>query len=198
VLAAPYSAAPFRRRAPLFLRRRPLNQAYYRTPFQVAERHDGSRIVLLRSSDGNEALRKVGESKALIDAELGTSLGLPADLSAFLYLEAGTGRVCGCAIAEPLDQAYSAVPPAPDAPDDGSVLRHDCVPREAMCGISHIWTEPQQRRRGIARELLDAVRQHFAIGFEIPRCQLAFSQPTPNGRRLATSYTESAAFAVYE
>ena len=170
---------------------------------QIEQRDDGSRIVVLRASDGTEAMRKVGEAKALIDAELGTlHVLLPTDFSAFLFLEAGTGRVRGCAIAEPLHQAYSALPLPPDAADapsaSGGSLRHDGVPREVMCGISHIWTDPQLRLCGIARVLLDAVRQHFAMGFELPRSQLAFSQPRADGRLLASAYVGSEAFPVYE
>ena len=67
-----------------------------------------------------------------------------------------------------------------------------------MCGISHIWVDARDRRQGVARALLDAVREHFAMGFDVPLDQLAFSQPTSLGRRLAVAYTGAEAFLVYE
>ena len=55
----------------------------------------------------------------------------------------------------------------------------------------------QDRRRGVAKALLDAARRHFATGFEVPLGQLAFSQPTQLGRRLAASYSGREDFLVY-
>ena len=45
---------------------------------------------------------------------------------------------------------------------------------------------------------LDATRAHFATGFELPLEQLAFSQPTADGRRLAAAYARTERFPVYE
>ncbi len=144
----------------------------------ACELADGSRVVCIRSTDGAEALRKLGEAKELVDSELGSTPGLPADYRAFLYLDAATQQMVGCAISEPLNAAFRAVPPAEAppvgdaagsseaAPDDeasrrhaeGGVLRHDGVSTPAMCGISHIWTDARRRRSGVATALLDAVR----------------------------------------
>ncbi len=218
----------------------------------LLERDAGDRIVALNASDSAEALRKLVDVKALLDAELCMAPEpLAPHAKAVVLLEAQTGRVCGCAFAEPLRHANRVVPPdsPPAAPctavadaivggeeqhddddavstagtgdcaaavfrngdssgrrcdDDGGgdsgggVLRHDGKEYEAMCGISHIWVEASRRRRGAARALLDAVRSHFATGFEIPRDRLAFSQPTALGRRLAASYAQREDFLVYE
>ena len=80
---------------------------------------------------------------------------------------------------------------------DGA-LCHDGEWYDSMVGISHIWVERGRRRSGVARELLEAVRRHFATGFDVPLDKLAFSQPTAAGRRLAASYSGTEAFLVYE
>ena len=191
----------------------------------VSERDDGDRIVVLRPSDGAEAVRKLHEVRATLErvlgpmfsGSIGSSFGhpeapppLPAGLQAYLFLESHSGRVRGCAFAETITFAFRAVPPerkedgggdGGDGGDGGEltgVLQHDGIDREAMCGISHIWTDARDRRRGVARGLLDAVLQHFATGFDIPKDRLAFSQPTALGRRLAASYLDSESFLVYE
>ena len=142
-----------------------------------------------------------------------------------MFLENHTGRLRGCAFAERVCTAFRIVAPEgeagsgtggrevtgggkPDAvtsadPDDFfasriASLQHDGVPCDAMCGISHIWVEARDRRQGVARSLLTAVREHFAMGFDVPIDQLAFSQPTAYGRRLAVAFTGTERFLVYE
>ena len=181
-----------------------------------SERTDCTRLIALSEGDGAEARRKVIEAAALLDPELGAKDVSPA-FRAVLCLEA-TGRVRAFVITEPLRRAYRVVPRETpierDAAETGqgerqatmaeasidvsSVLAHDGVPQEVMCGVSHVWVEPQYRRRGLARMLLDAARQRFAVGFELPLDQIAFSGPTANGRRLAAAYTGTERFLVYD
>ena len=153
-----------------------------------------SCIVLLRLTDGPEAVRKLNEVKQLLDAELGCTPNLPEGAQAYLCIDRTSGRLRGCALAEPLERAYSAVPPSDASTlrdghrdDDDGVMLHDGIVRDALCGISYIWTEPHFRRHGVARALLDSARQHFAAGIHIPRDMLAFSQPTASGWRLASA-----------
>ena len=204
----------------------------------LSERHDGDRVVMLRPGDGTDAVRKLLEIRTTLEAALGPSssgssssgrrdlggedvsgdLELPTGLQAYLFLEAHTGRVRGCAFAEAIDSAYCAVPPQAPSTEHGSehhgssdaathgdeadhitaVLRHDGVSVAAQVGISHIWVDARDRRKGVGTALLDAVRRHFATGFDIPKDRLAFSQPTALGRRLAANYSGGEAFLVYE
>lgn len=55
----------------------------------------------------------------------------------------------------------------------------------AIVGVSRIWTCGQARRRGIAMDLLDCVISNFIYGLDIPKEQIAFTQPTESGGRLA-------------
>lgn len=180
-----------------------------------SERADSTRLIALSEGDGAEARRKVIEAAALLDPELGAKDVSPA-FRAVLCLES-TGRVRAFAITEPLRRAYRVVPSETPIERDAaetrqgerqattaegidvtSVLAHDGVPQEVMCGISHVWVEPQYRRRGLARVLLDAARQRFAVGFELPLDQIAFSGPTASGRRLAAAYAGTERFLVYD
>lgn len=58
----------------------------------------------------------------------------------------------------------------------------------AVVGISRVWTSKSSRRKGIAMDLLDCVVSNYIYGIEIPKEQIAFSQPTESGCRLAESF----------
>ncbi|PKY07740.1 hypothetical protein P168DRAFT_261660 [Aspergillus campestris IBT 28561] len=68
----------------------------------------------------------------------------------------------------------------------------------AIVGISRIWTSGASRRKGIAMDLLDCVVSNFIYGMEIPKEQMAFSQPTESGRALARSFFGDVDWHVYE
>ncbi|OIV95834.1 hypothetical protein TanjilG_06810 [Lupinus angustifolius] len=84
-----------------------------------------------------------------------------------------------------------------DASHSGAIIcESKAVP--AMCGIRAIWVTPSNRRKGIAGQLLDAVRKSFSMGVVLERSQLAFSQPTSAGKVLASGYTGTRSFLVYK
>ncbi|KOM56350.1 hypothetical protein LR48_Vigan10g224200 [Vigna angularis] len=70
-------------------------------------------------------------------------------------------------------------------------------PTAAAGGIRAIWVTPSNRRKGIATQLLEAMRKSFCPGLELERSQLAFSQPTSAGKALAASYTGTGSFLAY-
>ena len=124
----------------------------------VRQLPDGGRTLLILPSDPADRLRKLAEVTALMAAELGGEPSLPRDGRAFLLADSSARRyrLLGCAIAEPLQRAFRALP-QDDASGSG-VLRHGGIPQPALCGVSHIWVCAAHRRRGVARQLLDAVR----------------------------------------
>jgi ribosomal protein S18 acetylase RimI-like enzyme len=67
-----------------------------------------------------------------------------------------------------------------------------------ICGISRIWVHRSFRRRGIATALLDTARSTLVYGFVFPKQQVAFSQPTIDGKLLALRYTGTPDLMVYE
>jgi N-acetyltransferase len=58
----------------------------------------------------------------------------------------------------------------------------------AVVGISRVWTSASCRRKGIAMDLLDCVLSNFIYGMDIPKAQVAFSQPTESGCHLLEAF----------
>ncbi|KAG0036492.1 N-acetyltransferase esco2 [Podila clonocystis] len=91
------------------------------------------------------------------------------------------------------------------APKDGSprVIHHSSaifcstVPQPAICGVNRIWVSTLYRRHKIASRLLDAVRDRFIYACKLEQKDLAFSQPTGDGKALARQYLGTDKFLVY-
>uniref|UniRef100_A0A8C7XGD1 Establishment of sister chromatid cohesion N-acetyltransferase 2 n=1 Tax=Oryzias sinensis TaxID=183150 RepID=A0A8C7XGD1_9TELE len=71
------------------------------------------------------------------------------------------------------------------------------VPEPALCGISRIWVFGPARQQGIATRMLDTVRSSFIFGSHLTTEELAFSDPTPDGKLFATQYCHTPTFLVY-
>jgi N-acetyltransferase len=72
---------------------------------------------------------------------------------------------------------------------DSAVSVRDEV-HPAIVGVSRIWTSGASRRKGIALDLLDCVVSNYIYGMEISKAEIAFSQPTESGKRLAHKFFE--------
>ena len=120
------------------------------------------------------------------------------------------------AIESPTTDANDAVqPPPPPASSSFSIAPHpetsmaptrvgdDRVyycsrePTPACVGINRMWVLPEYRRKGVATRLLDSVRSSLIYGTIIEKDRVAFTDPTPDGRRLAAKYTDRDDFLVY-
>ncbi|KAF2308324.1 hypothetical protein GH714_040005 [Hevea brasiliensis] len=84
-----------------------------------------------------------------------------------------------------------------DGNNNGAIICEEKA-APAICGIRAIWVTPSNRRKGIASQLLDAVRRSFCVGFTLQQSQIAFSPPTSVGKALASSYTGTTSFMVYK
>ncbi|XP_055204270.1 N-acetyltransferase ESCO2 isoform X2 [Gorilla gorilla gorilla] len=71
------------------------------------------------------------------------------------------------------------------------------VPEPAVCGISRIWVFRLKRRKRIARRLVDTLRNCFMFGCFLSTDEIAFSDPTPDGKLFATKYCNTPNFLVY-
>ena len=96
----------------------------------------------------------------------------------------------------PKDQSAMAV--SNGAPANTTIRLSDQT-YPAIVGVSRIWTSENFRRKGIANNLIECVMNQFIYGMEIERNDVAFSQPTELGTRLARSwYGEDDGWRVYD
>ncbi|KAI3899709.1 hypothetical protein MKW92_046339 [Papaver armeniacum] len=80
-------------------------------------------------------------------------------------------------------------------PSGVTLCEKDAV--SALCGIRAIWVTPFNRKKHVATKLLDAARKSFCMGHTIEASQVAFSQPTTDGKVLASKYSGTNTFLVY-
>ncbi|XP_043839219.1 N-acetyltransferase ESCO2 isoform X2 [Dromiciops gliroides] len=170
----------------------------------VAEFWDG-KIILVLPGDPKYAIRKAEEVCELVDNELGFKQVIPncpGKIKTFLYIS--ERKVIGCLIAEPIKQAFRVLtePASPDSPNQQTFFNQrawqcSSTPEPALCGISRIWVFSLMRRKGIARRLVDTVRNCFMFGCFLRTDEIAFSDPTPDGKLFATKYCNTPNFLVY-
>jgi ribosomal protein S18 acetylase RimI-like enzyme len=154
----------------------------------------------------------VAEILDMVDTSLSSTSLSPEQLAECkLFLFIAGRRVVGCAVATRISEAYRVVrrtPPPPPSSDSSSppppsssdLLRFDgdshasalfCSPKPspAHLGVHRIFVSPSYRRCGVATMLLNAIAQRFIYGCPIPKMDVAFSQPTGDGQRLARKWT---------
>lgn len=163
----------------------------------VAEFWDG-KIVLVLPRDPSYAIKKVEDVQELVDLELGFQQVVPMcpnKTKTFLFID--EKRVVGCLIAEPIKQAFRVLSEPSTTKECSRAWRCSDVPEPAICGISRIWVFKLKRRKRIARRLVDTVRNCFMFGCFLSINEIAFSDPTPDGKLFATKYCNTPNFLVY-
>ncbi|KAL1780691.1 N-acetyltransferase ESCO2 [Sigmodon hispidus] len=163
----------------------------------VAEFWDG-KIVLVLPHDPSYAIKKVEDVQELVDLELGfyrVVPMLPNKTKTFLFID--EKRVMGCLIAEPIKQAFRVLSEPSATKECSRAWQCSDVPEPAICGISRIWVFRLKRRKRIARRLVDTVRNCFMFGCFLSTNEIAFSDPTPDGKLFATKYCNTPNFLVY-
>ncbi|XP_063771091.1 N-acetyltransferase ESCO2 [Pseudophryne corroboree] len=171
----------------------------------VAEFWDG-KILKIYPDDPKYTLKKAEEVRELVDQELGfqqTTLRSPSKTVTYLFVS-GDRKIVGCLIAESISQAFRVFdePSKNNSAGQGALERHRAwrcspEPQKAICGISRIWVFALMRRKGIARRLVDTVRNSFIYGSYLTTNEIAFSDPTPDGKLFASSYCKVPDFLVY-
>lgn len=172
----------------------------------VAEFWDG-KILLVMPDDPKYAIKKAEEVRQVADNELGfqqVALTRPAQAKTYLFVNSDR-MVVGCLVAEPIRQAFRVLAQPDQEKDmtkDDFMERHrawccSTVPEQAICGISRIWVFSLARRSGIATRMLDTVRSTFMYGSHLTKEEIAFSDPTPDGKLFATKYSNTPTFLVY-
>ncbi|XP_069706762.1 N-acetyltransferase ESCO2 [Phaenicophaeus curvirostris] len=171
----------------------------------VAEFWDG-KIVLILPNDPKYAVKKAEDIREIVDNELGfkqVSLSCPAKSKIYLFVS-NEKMIVGCLVAESIKQAFrvlsepgAAMSPSKDALQQQRAWRCSTEPEPAVCGISRIWVFSLRRRKGIARRMVDVVRSTFMYGCYLSTKEIAFSDPTPDGKLFAMRYCQTPNFLVY-
>uniref|UniRef100_A0A2K6SYK5 Establishment of sister chromatid cohesion N-acetyltransferase 2 n=1 Tax=Saimiri boliviensis boliviensis TaxID=39432 RepID=A0A2K6SYK5_SAIBB len=153
----------------------------------VAEFWDG-KIVLVLPRDPSFAIKKVEDVQELVDNELGFQQVVPKcpnKIKTFLFIS-DEKRVVGCLIAEPIKQvrSLSAFKIA---------IINDILPTEIYLTmwiievIFNIWNFALYKQN----------RNCFMFGCFLSTDEIAFSDPTPDGKLFATKYCNTPNFLVY-
>ncbi|KAM6915055.1 N-acetyltransferase ESCO2 [Xenentodon cancila] len=172
----------------------------------VGEFWDG-KILLVLPDDPRYAVKKAEDVRRIADNELGfqqVTLSKPTQAKTYLFINAER-LVVGCLVAEPLRQAYRVLEQPDqhtDVTKDNFMERHrawccSTVPEQALCGISRIWVFSLARRKRIATRMMDTVRSTFLYGSHLTKEEIAFSDPTVEGKQFATKYCSTPTFLVY-
>ncbi|XP_016889122.1 N-acetyltransferase ESCO2 isoform X3 [Cynoglossus semilaevis] len=172
----------------------------------VSEFWDG-KILLVLPDDPKYAVKKAEEVRQVADSELGfqqVTLSSPSQAKTYLFVN--TDRmVVGCLVAEHIRQAYRVLEQQDQHKDmskEDFMERHrawccSTSPEPALCGISRIWVFSLARRQSIATRMLDTVRSTFIFGSHLSKTEIAFSDPTPDGKLFASNYCNTPTFLVY-
>jgi N-acetyltransferase len=157
-----------------------------------------------------------------VNKELGSVEFDPEQLDSckvFLYIS-GKKKVVGCLIAERIKEGFEIMTLSTELEGslvesrasgvismstsggggggaEGAAIFCSKVPQPAICGINRIWVSSQHRRQRIASRMLDAVRERFIYACKLEPKDLAFSQPTSDGKALARQYLGTDRFLVY-
>ncbi|NP_001186001.1 establishment of sister chromatid cohesion N-acetyltransferase 1 L homeolog isoform X2 [Xenopus laevis] len=173
----------------------------------VSEYPDG-RIIMVLPDDPKYALKKVDEIREMVDNDLGfqqVPLRLHSRTKTLLFISSDK-KVAGCLIAEHIQWGYRVIDDLiPEGTSEKEKALSERVkawccstsPEPAICGVSRIWVFSMMRRKKIASRMLECLRNNFIYGSFLNKDEIAFSDPTPDGKLFATRYCGTSQFLVY-
>ncbi|XP_070585801.1 N-acetyltransferase ESCO2 [Erythrolamprus reginae] len=171
----------------------------------IAEFWDG-KIILILQNDPKHVIKKADDICKLVDNELGFKHVVqtdPSQTKTYLFVS-NEKKIVGCLIAEPVKQAFRVLsePVTVESPTKKSLEQQrawccSTKPEKVFCGISRIWVFRLMRRKHIASRLVDVMRQTFLFGCYLSINEIAFSDPTPDGKLFAAEYCKVPNFLVY-
>ncbi|XP_044280178.1 N-acetyltransferase ESCO1 isoform X1 [Varanus komodoensis] len=172
----------------------------------LAEFPDG-KIIMVLPDDPKYALRKVDEIREMVDNDLGFQQApLTCSRTKTLLFISNDKKVTGCLIAEHIQWGYRVIEEKiPEISSENEKVTFErqkawCCstsPEPAICGISRIWVFSMMRRKKIASRMLECLRSNFIYGSYLSKEEIAFSDPTPDGKLFATQYFGTSQFLVY-
>ncbi|KAI6048988.1 N-acetyltransferase ESCO1 isoform X1 [Marmota monax] len=173
----------------------------------LAEYPDG-RIIMVLPEDPKYALKKVDEIREMVDNDLGfqqAPLMCYSRTKTLLFIS-NDKKVVGCLIAEHIQWGYRVIEEKlPATRSEEEKVRFErqkawccsTLPEPAICGISRIWVFSMMRRKKIASRMIECLRSNFIYGSYLSKEEIAFSDPTPDGKLFATQYCGTGQFLVY-
>ncbi|TMW65208.1 hypothetical protein Poli38472_009375 [Pythium oligandrum] len=151
------------------------------------------RVLEIRAGDPLLHIKKLLEVKELLDDALGF-VEEDVFLSRGHFLFIIDKQVVGCTTVERIETAFHLSSSTGRLEEDSALGE----PVPAVLGIAQIWVHPEYRRHKVASRMLDVVRDKYIYGIRITKSQMAFSQPTNNGRALAKAYLAPHPVLVYD
>ncbi|NWV01429.1 ESCO1 acetyltransferase, partial [Upupa epops] len=173
----------------------------------LAEYPDG-KIIMVLPDDPKYALKKVEEIREMVDNDLGfqqAPLMCYSRTKTLLFIS-NDKKVTGCLIAEHIQWGYRVIEekvPEISSENEKVIFERQkawCCstsPEPAICGISRIWVFSMMRRKKIASRMIECLRSNFIYGSYLSKEEIAFSDPTPDGKLFATQYCGTSQFLVY-
>ncbi|XP_069777812.1 N-acetyltransferase ESCO1-like isoform X2 [Narcine bancroftii] len=172
----------------------------------LGEYPDG-KIIMVLPDDPKYALRKVEEIREMVDNDLGfhqAELKCPSRTKTLLFIS-NDRKIVGCLIAEHIQKGFRVIEDKATQQSSNDAIMHErqrawCCstnPEPAICGISRVWVFSMMRRKAIATRMTDCLRSNFVYGSYLSKDEIAFSDPTPDGKLFATQYCGTAKFLVY-
>ncbi|XP_062933218.1 N-acetyltransferase ESCO1 isoform X2 [Cynocephalus volans] len=170
----------------------------------LAEYPDG-RIIMVLPEDPKYALKKVDEIREMVDNDLGfqqAPLMCYSRTKTLLFIS-NDKKVVGCLIAEHIQWGYRVIEEKlPVIRSEEEKVRFErqkawccsTLPEPAICGISRIWVFSMMRRKKIASRMIECLRSNFIYGSYLSKEEIAFSDPTPDGKLFATQYCGTGSF----
>ncbi|KAF1322152.1 N-acetyltransferase, partial [Globisporangium splendens] len=169
-----------------------------------------ARIIEIRRGDPPTHVHKLMEIKSLLDDALGfVKEATFLQRSHYVYIHAK--QVVGCTTVERIEKAFPLDPKssnlvassttATKSSEDGNILATTPTSSNShavVAGICQIWVHPAFRCKKIATRLVDTVREKYIYGMRIAKHQVAFAQPTKNGRCFAEKYVAPHQVLVYD
>ncbi|KAG8182199.1 hypothetical protein JTE90_004137 [Oedothorax gibbosus] len=168
---------------------------------------DDGRVIKIVEKDKHFMLKKVEDVLFIANRDLGfPTAGLPSrpNLVFFLFIS-NDKRVGGCLVAEPIKSACPVVLGEESAKDSGESPMWQLgnwyastKPVKAICGVNRIWVAKEFRRQKVASRLIDCLRGCFIYGHVVDCKEMAFTDPSLDGRVFAAAYTGTDNFLVYK
>ncbi len=165
------------------------------------------------SLDPNQSVNKALKVLEYVDAQLGiTELKKEEDdeynaiirqrslvnktAKFYFFVDKLQKKIVGFCMAEQIDRAFR-IKYLNENHDTFACDEAAKTESKTLCGINRVWVAAEMRHKRIASRLLDCVCSNFAYVYRLDRDQLAFSDPTPNGRLLAKRYCQNDFFLIY-